>query len=69
MTSTWTIERVKAELPSIPMLYEGKTVVCLLGGRLNAFASVFVPGVPGVRADYSWQTVTDALNAGRPLRW
>ena len=69
MTSTWTIERVKAELPSIPMLYKGKTVVGQLRGRLNAFAGVSVPGLPGVRADYSWQTVTDALNAGRPLRW
>ena len=59
----WTVERVKEELPTIPVL----TVVAGdARGRQNKFATVHLPD--GRQYEVAWSTLAHALNTKSPIR-
>lgn len=59
----WTIERVKEELPEIPLLFRGKVVLAHPCGRKNAFATVRYEEMSW---EFSWETLTHILNSKTP---
>lgn len=68
MTTLWTPERVREELPDVKVrLADRKTVVtCNVRGRRNDFATVFFPD--DRREEYAWATIARSLNNGTPLQ-
>jgi len=66
---TWTIETVKRDLPDMQILMEDGVTVkrAILTGRRNPMAKVFAGG-RNQDYEFSWVTITNALNAGRSLR-
>lgn len=58
----WTAERVKEELPNVPV----QTIVTgSVRGRLHKFATVYLPD--GTRIEVAWSTIAHALNTGTPI--
>ena len=73
---TWTIERVKAELPDVRVaMPDGKIVDAMIGGRLEKYPTVSPhgnwpspgPNYPG--SIVSWSTIVHCLNADIPIRF
>lgn len=63
-----TIEQVKEQLPCVEVRYQGKTVMALVRGRQNKFASVSLWPSHDVSFEYSWEAVHRAVVTGNPLR-
>lgn len=76
MPDTWTVERVRDELPDVPVAYLRhpdalrsrpaswiKTIGLVRGRRLD-FALVWFDGRT---AEFSWTTIARALNTGETL--
>lgn len=62
----YTIEKVKDELPSITVNWNGKLTQGVVCGRNNQFATVrSFDGA--VSWEFSWATIVRALNDGRAL--
>ena len=63
---TWTIERVKAELPDVAVSIANQPrVMCQIGGRKEKFATVWVNQYS--KFEFAWQSIADALNFDRAL--
>ena len=81
MNSTeMTIAEVKRDLPNVPVkTASGKRHMARVSGRLNQFATVTLSyieharpkehlrGRPWSDAQFSWESVTRAINTGEPL--
>lgn len=66
----WTVERVKDELPDMPVLYQGKVYQGQLRGRKMDFPKVyFTVNGHELNAEWSWQTIVNCLNNGGSLRY
>lgn len=61
----WTIEKVKAELPDVKVRIDTQVKTAQVRGRSLQFPIV---GIGSHSWEFSWQTITDALNNGKPLR-
>ena len=61
----WTIERIKSELPDVPVSIANQPrVLCRLAGRKAQFASVFYGHA---RYEFAWESIAHALNFDRAL--
>lgn len=74
MTNKWTVKSVKEELPSVYVKQGKKVLRGSVGGRLNAYATVYLREEPLCLngrwvyfLEYSWQAVTRSLNTETPL--
>ena len=65
---TWTVARVKEELPDVQVMHHGKVVTMQVRGRKLGFAFVSTFMDTSVSLEYAWSTVARSLNTGRPLR-
>ena len=65
----WTIDQVRAELPDVDVEWRGTVYVGRVRGRLNQVATVYLERFPEVSTEYSWATVTRALNQGLALNF
>jgi hypothetical protein len=63
----WTVERVKAELPAVPVRDEetGAVEPWALRGRKLPLATLTAPD--GRRCEVAWATVVHCLNENRPV--
>lgn len=74
-----TVAQVKEQLPQVPVRIngKGKTLWARVTGRKNKFATVTVQNeetlhrgnVPWSDNEFAWETVTNAVNTGRPLNF
>lgn len=65
----WTETRVRAELPKIACLMDGRKVIGQIAGRSLAWATVHIEGMPhGTGFMFSWATLAHCLNTGRLAR-
>ena len=65
-----TIDQIRDDLPNVRVrMPNGRITVGYLSGRFRSFAHVIVDTGNGWESagEWSWQTVTDAVNADRPL--
>lgn len=72
-----SITEVKQQLPMVKIKWGGKHYWGRVSGRLNQFASVspyqvidnckLVKTIIGPRFEFSWHTVTEAINKNREL--
>jgi hypothetical protein len=73
MEPSWTIERVKQELPDVPVLmdsgvFQGQVLTGKVTGRKCAFATVTVPEISrSLSVSASWQSLVMILNGGKSL--
>ena len=64
-TMRWTIEKVKQELPDVPV---GKMwEPWRLAGRMNKFATLYHPQT-GQEIDTAWITIAYVLNTGGTIK-
>lgn len=64
-----TVEQVKELLPDVRVHILGMTVTARVSGRKERFAAVFVPMQGSwLNFQFSWETVTRAVNGGRVLQ-
>lgn len=67
-----TIAQVKAELPDVKVMHNGKRHLGRVSGRLNQFATVSIGYSPALRDfvdfQFSWEAIARAVNSGLPLR-
>ncbi len=74
---TWTIERVKAELPDVRVsMPDGQVVDAMISGRLEEYPMVSPHGgwprsaaMIDAGAVVSWSTIVHCLNANKPIRF
>ena len=66
---TWTIAKVKEELPPVKVRGSGgKKFDGYVIGRMNQFATVVINTDAGPATfDFAWVTIANALNNGRSL--
>ena len=63
-----TIDQVKDTLPNVQVKSHGKAYTAKVRGRRHAFAEVSWETDCGtMRADFAWQTVTNAINNNKEL--
>lgn len=62
----WTIDRVKAELPTVTVRVDGKTKNARVTGGKLEFPLVRWEEANAV--EVAWVTIVNCLNAGRPIR-
>jgi ethanolamine utilization microcompartment shell protein EutS len=65
-----SIDQVKQDLPNVRVkLPNGRIIVGYLSGRQRSFAHVIADRGNGWESigEWSWVSVTNAVNAGRPL--
>ena len=70
MTTPWTPESVRRELPDVKIRLKDKTIVTgSVRGRQNQFATVFFK-ISGndVQEEFAWTTIARSLNNGTPLQ-
>lgn len=73
----WTVAKVKAELPRVPVKVGRKQYAGRVSGRLNRFATVtishiehgtgYLRGEPWHDWQFSWEAIANALNTGAAL--
>jgi hypothetical protein len=65
----WTIERVKAELPNVPVRFNGRDYPGTVRGSQELFAKVTAEPLRGIYCtqEVSWATLARCLNAKRPV--
>lgn len=68
--ATWTADRVRKELPNVPVLLNNQEYATgVIAGRLNRFAAVRLDSEPtGATWEVSWDTLASILNRGGVLR-
>jgi hypothetical protein len=71
-----TIADVKRELPSVKARIGKREFTARVTGRANQFATVTIladdkplRGVPWIDAQFSWESVTRAINENRALQF
>lgn len=72
-TAIWTVASVREILPAVRVeRSKGVIVEGKLTGRANEYATVSIPSVlhpdSWLSWQFSWRTVADALNRGKPLK-
>jgi hypothetical protein len=64
--SPWTAETVRKDLPEVQVNLNGRVMACMVCGRLNEFATVFIHGY-ATQWQFSWSAIARSLNTGKPL--
>lgn len=61
----FTVEQIKENLPAVAVsIANQERIYCQVGGRKEKFAKVYTPSG---NFEFSWQSVTDAVNMDRAL--
>ena len=63
----WTIEKVKDEMPDVRCRFGDKVYDCHISGRKCQFAKVWAKDAQYLEAEFAWDTIANALNAGHVL--
>ena len=62
----WTPQKVRDELPNVPVFWNGKSQMARVSGRKERFACVWLER-SGISWEVSWDTVANVLNNGRAI--
>lgn len=63
---TYTIKEAKENLPDVKVKIGESVFDAKLTGRLNKFATVYLKGST-TPYEFSWNTIVNSLNTGKPL--
>lgn len=64
----WTVQRVREELPEVPVTVQGVVCIGQVAGRCLPAARVYFTYLGDMfNAEWSWTAVARALNTGKPL--
>ena len=63
-----TVKEAKDQLPTVKVQFGKKTYWCLVRGRLNQFASVYVPEKQWLGAEFSWESIAWAATNNTTLK-
>ena len=68
MSRVLTVEEVKDELPDCKVWEGGREWPARVVGRKNKFATVCWGDEWHLTATVAWETLTDSINNGRPIK-
>lgn len=67
MSTRWTIDKAKQDLPDVKVKIAGKEYTGHVKGRQERFPTVYVDAFPAMDLKYSWQAIVHSLNTNGAL--